>query len=240
MTKKDIEQILDLREVNKDEPLYLYFNDADHFTSIAYKVESYKNLYKQIFAKLSIFRTNEPKLDLLPLSMLSRDLLYTKPGITVFDSFTIKDEKGSYTTDTPAGVFEVVKNYPDDFKSEDIFDLMEVLYMIGLKEDADVLYNIIQGRKETEGLNLYQMKNDIILNNKIFFDEREWGEGTNLNIFYDDKNNAVIINISGDLENTVSLDKESFLDISEKNFVNLINQTRFYAQEEENEEEYQC
>lgn len=235
MTKKDIERILSLREVSEDEPLYLYFNDADHFVSIAYKVESYKDLYKQIFTKLSIARTNELKLDLLPLNMLSRDPLYAESDISVFDSFTIKDKKGSYTTDTPAGVFEVVKNYPDDFKSEDIFDLMEVLYMIGLKEDADVLYNIIQGRKETEGLNLYQMKNDLILNNKIFFDEREWGEDTNLNIFYDGRN--IIISISGDLENTVSLDRESFLDISEKNFVNLINQTRFYARETEIEGE---
>ena len=237
MNKSRIEQILNLREINKDEPLYLYFNDAENFISAAYKMETYKNLDEQLLLKLSEARVNGSTPDLLPLNMLSRNPLY-KTDIPAFNSFTIKDKKGSYTTGTSEEMFKIVTDYPDYFESEDISYLMENLYMTGFKRKADVLYNIIQGRKETEGLNLYQMKNDIILNNKIFFDEREWGEGTNLNILYFEKDEVVLINISGDLENSVALDEESFLDISEKNFVNLINQTRFYAQEEENEKEY--
>ena len=237
MTKKDFERISELRGINENEPLYLYYNDKDHNFSVAYKVESYETLYKQIFTKLTLANIDGVKEEILTFDSLSREPLYDKTNVRMPDSIYIKDKNNSYTACAPAAVFTIVKNYPEDFNTEDILDLMESLYAIGLKKEADVLYNIVQGRKETEGYNLYQMKNDVILNDKIFFDEKNLDNETCLDILYDDKNESVVISLNGISANTIVLDKESFLDISEKNFVNVINQTRFYAQETEHEEE---
>ena len=225
MIKQDFERLLELRDIDEDNPLYLYVND---------------DFFKK--SNLCVITQNPLDARALPLSVhiseLSREPKYSKNPFIPNLVYSITDVgSGQTITGSLDDVFKTVVNYSYDFSSEDIKKFMETVYQAKEKSKGDTLYNIIKGREETEGLDLYQIKNDLILNNKIFFDERQWGEGTNLNIFYEERDKTVIVNISGDFVNTVALDRDTFLDMSEKNFVNFINQVRFFAQEAEIEDE---